>query len=167
MPPLFVALTSQLPFSVPAVHPHAPSVHATPDGKNLLVANAKKIGLLALGVAYQKYSGSLEKQQEVLMNIADILTETFAMESVFLRTRKLRALRRDLAAGAMCSVFLPDAMTRIEFAARNVLGACSEGAALGANMAAVRRLASYEPADAVALRRQIAARLVARERYLI
>jgi hypothetical protein len=34
-------------------------------------------------------------------------------------------------------------------------------------MAAVRRLASYEPADAVALRRQIAARLVARERYVI
>ena len=138
------------------------------DGEeSLLVANAKRIGLLALSLAYEKYSSSLEQQQEVLMHIADILTETFAMESVFLRTRKLGALGRETAAEPMCSVFLRDAMARIELAARNVLGTCSEGAAVRANLAALRILAGYEPADAVALRRGVAGRLLARERYAI
>jgi alkylation response protein AidB-like acyl-CoA dehydrogenase len=138
------------------------------DGEDsLLVANAKKIALLALGVAHEKYPGSLEKQQEVLMHIADILTETFAMESVFLRTRKLAMQGRETAAAAMCPVFLRDAMARIELAARDVLGACSAGEALLNNMALLRRLAGYEPVDSVDLRRQVAGRLLARERYFV
>jgi len=134
-------------------------------GDESLVTNAKKVGLLALGLAEERFSGSLEKQQEVLMDIADILTETFAMESVLLRTQKLAGAGQEAVAAAICSVFLRDAMARIELAARNVLGACSEGARLRANMAAIRSLASYEPADQMGLRRQIAGRLLARERY--
>ncbi len=134
---------------------------------SLLVANAKNVGLLALALAYEKYADSLEKQQEVLMSIADILTETFAMESVFLRTCKLATGGHDSAAGAMCSVFLRDAMARIEAAARNVLGTCVAGEALRANLARLRYLASYEPVDSVLLRRQLAGRLLARERYVL
>jgi hypothetical protein len=133
--------------------------------EGLLVTNAKKIGLLALGLAQERYPGSLEKQQEVLIHIADILTETFAMESVFLRMSKVSAQVRETAARPICSVFLRDAMARIELAARNVLGACSEGDALRANMTLLRGLASYEPVDSVGLRRQVAGRLLARERY--
>jgi alkylation response protein AidB-like acyl-CoA dehydrogenase len=138
------------------------------DGEDsLLVANAKNVGLLALALAYEKYADSLEKQQEVLMSIADILTETFAMESVFLRTCKLATAGHDSAAAAMCSVFLRDAMARIEVAARNVLGRCVAGEALRANLARLRYLASCEPVDSVLLRRQLAGRLLARERYVL
>jgi alkylation response protein AidB-like acyl-CoA dehydrogenase len=139
------------------------------DKESLLVANAKKVGLLALGVAHERYAGSLEQQQEVLMHIADILTETFAMESVFLRTGKLavETAGPETAAAAMCSVFLRDAMARIELAARNVLGACSEGDALRLNLALLRRLAAYEAVDSVTLRRQVAGRLLARQRYAV
>jgi hypothetical protein len=132
-----------------------------------VMANAKKIGLLTLGLAYQKYRDALEKQQEVIMNIADILTETFAMESTLLRTRKLAAGGKETSAAEMCAVFLRDAMGRVEIAARNVLGACSEGDALRTNMAVLRRFARYEPVDAIALRQKIAGRLVARERYVV
>jgi alkylation response protein AidB-like acyl-CoA dehydrogenase len=145
----------------------APSGQPVSAGDESLVANAKIIGLLALGLAHEKYSGSVEKQQELLLAIADILTETFAMESVLLRTQKLAGTARESAAAAVCPVFLRDAMARIEFAARNVLGVCSAGEALRANMAMLRSLASYEPADAVALRRQVAGRLLARERYAV
>jgi alkylation response protein AidB-like acyl-CoA dehydrogenase len=132
-----------------------------------LVANAKKIALLTLGLAYQKHRDALEKQQEVIMNIADILTETFAMESTLLRTRKLAVGGKETNAAEMCAVFLRDAMGRVEFAARNVLGACSVGDALRTNMAVLRRLARYEPVDAIALRQKIAGRLLARERYIV
>jgi alkylation response protein AidB-like acyl-CoA dehydrogenase len=134
--------------------------------ESCLVANAKKIALLTIGVARRKHGDGLEKQQEVLMDIADIVTETFAMESVLLRTRK-RKPGGESNAQAMCAVFLRDAMARLEVAARNVLGACSEGDMLRANGERLRRLANYQPVDAVKLRRQIAGRLVEHERYVI
>jgi alkylation response protein AidB-like acyl-CoA dehydrogenase len=131
------------------------------DEETRLVANAKKIGLLAMGLAYQKFAMDLEKQQEVLMGISDIAMEIFAMESVLLRTRKS-------GAGAeMSAVFLRDAMARVEFSARAVLAACSEGDSLRTNMAVLRRFAKYEPVNAIELRRKIAHRLLAAERYLI
>ena len=137
------------------------------DEELRLVQNAKKVAILTLGMAFQKYQAELEKQQEVMMNIADIVTETFAMESTLLRTRKATAAGKASIAAEMCSVYLRDAMARIEQAARNVLGACSEGEALHKNMAVLRRLAVYDPVDAVALRRKIASRLLTRERYVI
>src|SRR6202161_635595 len=109
-----------------------------PDGgdeETRLVANAKKIGLLAMGLAYQKFAMDLEKQQEVLMGISDIVMEIYAMESVLLRTRK------NSAGAEMSAVFLRDAMARVEFSARGVLAACSEGDSLRTNMAVLRKFA--------------------------
>ena len=122
---------------------------------------------MAIGLAYQKYLDGLEKQQEIVMSIADMMMDTFAMESALLRTRKLTASGKGGNAADMCAVLLRDALSRVEVSARQVLGACSEGDALRTNMAVLRRLAKYEPVNAVALRRQIAGRLLARERYLV
>jgi alkylation response protein AidB-like acyl-CoA dehydrogenase len=137
------------------------------DEEIRLVSHAKKITLMAIGLAYQKYLDSLEKQQEIVMSIADMMMETFAMESALLRARKLAASGKGGNAADMCAVFLRDAMARIEISARHVLGGCSEGDALRTNMAVLRRLAKYDPVNAVALRRQIAGRLLARDRYLV
>jgi hypothetical protein len=131
------------------------------DEETRLVANAKKIGLMAMGLAYQKFAMDLEKQQEVLMGISDIVMEIFAMESVMLRTRK------NGAGAELAAVFLRDAMARVEFTARAVLAACSEGDSLRTNMAVLRRFAKYEPVNAILLRRKIAHRLLAAERYLV
>jgi hypothetical protein len=128
-----------------------------------LVQNAKRIALLTLGLALRKHQAALERQQEILMNLADIVMEVFAMESSWLRANKI-----GLAAGfakEICAVFLPDAMARIEICARNVLGACASGDELPGHMTALRRLAAYDLPDAVALRRKVAERLLARGRY--
>ena len=93
-----------------------------------LVRNAKKISLLTLGVAHRKLGADLEKQQEVVMSLSDLFMETFAMESTLLRCRKLAAAGKT-SAGDICAVFLRDAMTRMQGASQNVLGACS-GAAI-------------------------------------
>ena len=58
-------------------------------------------------------------------------------------------------------------MARIEMFARPVLAACSEGDALRANMAILRRFAKFEPVDSIALRRRIAERLLAAGRYVV
>src|SRR5690242_17666790 len=84
------------------------------DEELRLVHNAKKIALMLMGVAYQKYLAELEKQQEVLAGITDVVMECFAMESVLLRARKLAELGRGGQAGDMAAVYLRDAMSRVE-----------------------------------------------------
>jgi alkylation response protein AidB-like acyl-CoA dehydrogenase len=135
------------------------------DEESSLVHRARQIALLMLDLARQRFQDEPEKQQEVLMSIADIVIELFAMESSLLRSRRFASGKGENAA-AMCTVLLRDALARVETSARNVLGACLEGAALHAQMTVLRRLAECDPVDAVRLRRAIAGRLLARERYV-
>jgi alkylation response protein AidB-like acyl-CoA dehydrogenase len=125
-----------------------------------LVSNSKKIALLLMALAFEKFGLELEKQQEVIAGIADVIMETFAMESAQFRSQK-NSLAADI-----CAVLLPDAMARIELFARPVLAACAEGDALRANMAILRRFAKFEPVDSIALRRRIAERLLTAGRYV-
>jgi alkylation response protein AidB-like acyl-CoA dehydrogenase len=131
------------------------------DEEMRLVRNARKIALLALGLAHQSYGAELDKAQEVLMGLADMAMEVYAMESSLLRARKT-------GKGCdMCSVLLRDAMARVEVTARGLLAACLSGEALRANMLVLRRLAMYEPVDALGMRRMMAARLLGAERYVV
>ncbi len=132
-----------------------------PSAGGSLVANAKKIGLLLMALAFEKYGVELEKQQEVVAGIADVIMEIFAMESAQLRSQK------NGHAEDICQVLLCDSMARIEMFARTVLAACSDGDALRANMAVLRRFVKYEPVDAIALRRRIAERLLDAGRYVL
>ena len=126
-----------------------------------LVANAKKIALFLLAIAFEKFGAEIEKQQEVIAGIADVIMEVFAMESVQLRSQK------NSIAADICAVMLPDAMGRIEISARPVIAACSEGDAMRANTAILRRFAKYDPVDSIGLRRRIAERLLAAGRYAV
>ncbi len=134
-----------------------------------LVKNAKKITLLLLAVSFEKYGPEMEKQLEVLSAIADVIIETFAMESALLRCEKTGKAggQAPTQAGDMVAVLLRDSMARIDAFARPVLAACAEGDALRANMAVLRRFAKYEPVDSIALRRKIADRLLAAGRYVV
>jgi len=136
------------------------------DEETQLVHNAKTIALLAIGIANQEYGVEVQKQQEVLMSISDIIMEALAMESSLLRSRKLAASGRGKNAADVCAVFLREAMDRVEISCRNVLGACLDGDALRRNMSVLRSFANYDPADAIALRRNIASHLLANERYV-
>jgi alkylation response protein AidB-like acyl-CoA dehydrogenase len=140
-----------------------PSATEAASEEHRLVANAKKIALVLMGVGYQKFLAELEKQQEVLAGISDVIMEVFAMESALLRSEK----KHTEAMSDITAVLLRDSMARIEISARNVLAACSEGDALRTNMAVLRRFAKYEPVDAIGLRHKIAGRLLAAGRYVV
>ena len=143
------------------------SASTNKDEDARLVQNAKKIALFTIGIAYLKCGPQLEKQQEIVMNISDIVMEVFAMESSWLRSRKLIASGKGANAAGMCAVFLREAMDRVEVSARNVIGACSPGHALQENMTTLRGFANYDPLDAFALRRNIAGRLLAAACYTV
>jgi len=137
------------------------------DEETRLVHNAKEIALFAIGIAHQRYGAEFEKQQEIVMNISDIVMEVFAMESSLLRSRKLAASGKGANAANMCAVFLREAMDRIEISSRQVIGSSLDGNVLRDTMTALRGFANYDPVDAIALRRNIAGRLLAAECYTV
>src|SRR5262249_24117363 len=108
-----------------------------------ITSNAKKITLLAAGVAFQRFMTGLENQQEVLAGISDIVMEAYAMESALLRTEKLIERGRGRHAFDMTAVFVRDAMGRIENAARGILAASSEGDGLRTNLTFLRRFTKF------------------------
>ena len=131
-----------------------------------LVHNAKQIALLTIGAAHEEYGAQLEAQQEVVMNISDIIMEILAMESALLRSQKLAAAGKGTNAAGICAVYLRDAIRRIETFSRTAVSACSEGTRLSSLLSAIHRYAEHVPVNSVALRRRIAARLLANEKYL-
>jgi alkylation response protein AidB-like acyl-CoA dehydrogenase len=137
---------------------------ANSDPETRLVCNAKRIALFTLGVAHQKHGAELEKQQEVVMSLSDLFMETFATESTLLRCRNLAATGNSTA-NAICQIFLRDAISRMQAASQNVLSACS-GNDLEGHMSKLKSLTDYQPVNAIALRRNIAERLLASERYI-
>ena len=137
------------------------------DAEMSVVKNAKKIALLTLGVAERKYGAQIDRQQEIVMNLSDIIMEVFAMESCLLRTRKLAAAGSGANAADACAVYVRDAIALVELSSRAVLSACGQGDELRRHISRVHAYATYDPVNAIALRRQIAGRLLANERYTV
>lgn len=134
-----------------------------------LVANAKKATLMLAGAAAQKYMMDLENQQEILGAIADMVIETFAMDSTVLRTQKLiehNGEARSQHAIALTEVSLARSMDRIEAASRRVVAAVAEGDMLRTQLVILRRLFKYEPYNVIALTQQIANRIVEAGKYV-
>ncbi len=127
----------------------------------------KKVGLFAAGVASQRYMAALQDQQEVMADLADIITQVFALESALLRARKLAAAGKSTAtvAVAMTSLLAEESMALAEQTARRVLAACGESDMLRTQLAILRRLARFTPVDSVVLSRAVAKQCVQMERF--
>ncbi|MFB3916451.1 MAG: acyl-CoA dehydrogenase family protein [Terriglobales bacterium] len=172
------AMNGQLPLlpaiqklmeEVLAVSNLAESFEGSLSAERTLVANAKKAALFAAGVAWQKYLQALADQQEIMGALADIIIETYAMESCLLRALKIAERNGETAALAiaMTQVYIAGAMERIETATRKVIAAVAEGDTLRTYMAVLRRLFKYEPANTIALRQQIAEKVLEAGKYVV
>ena len=134
-----------------------------------LAKNAKKVALMTLGTAAQKYMMGLGDQQEVLIGIADIIMDAFAMESAILRAQKMAASQSEEAVARyvdMTRVFCNDAVERIEATAKNTLAAMAEGDELRTLLAALRRFTKMTPINTVAARQRIANAMIEANRYV-
>ena len=134
-----------------------------------LVQNAKKVALMTLGTAAQKYMMKLADQQEILMGVADIIIDTYAMESAILRAQKLAASQGREAAARyvdMTRVFCNDAVERIDAHGRNTLAAMAEGDEVRTLLAALRRFTKNTPMNTVAARQRIAEVVIGANKYV-
>ena len=107
----------------------------------------------AAGRGVSEILGELEKQQEVLAGISDVVMEAFAMESVLSAgARSMRRRKSEL----ICSVLLRDAMARIEVCrAHGAGGLLRRRCAADQYGRACGGLPSIEPVNAIGLRQRI------------
>ena len=135
-----------------------------------LVKMAKKIALLTAGTAALKYGNKLEDEQEILVNIANIANQLFAMESAVLRTQK--AIDRDGVAKAMqkllyTEIFSQDAFETILAEARDTLVNSSSGDNQRMMLSALRKFGRYTPKKTIKLKRQAAEALITAEKFIV
>ncbi len=103
------------------------------------------------------------------MGIADIIMDTYAMESAILRAQKLVDAQGEQAAARyldMTRVFCNDAVERIDAHAKNTLAGMSEGDELRTMLAALRRFTKLQPMNTIAARQRIADELIAANKYV-
>ncbi|HEY2867724.1 MAG TPA: acyl-CoA dehydrogenase family protein [Pyrinomonadaceae bacterium] len=134
-----------------------------------LAKNAKKIALMVLGTAAQKYMTALPDQQEVLLNAADIIMEAYQMESAILRTLKFAQKRGKEAAARQIDitrVFCNDSIQRVEITARNTIAAMTEGDETRVLFAALKRFTKNNfTINTVIARQRIADTLITANTY--
>ncbi|MEK5498668.1 acyl-CoA dehydrogenase family protein [Bacillus sp. FSL M8-0077] len=140
------------------------------DQEKYLLAHAKKIALMVSGMAAMKYGKALDKEQEILVNIADIVNELFAAESAVLRTEKAIAAsgaEKNAQKLAYTQIFTQEAFLKIEAHAKESLIAMEEGDALRMSLSALRKLTRFTPINVIAKKREVAKRIFEAEKYIV
>ncbi len=132
------------------------------------VKNFKKAILMIAGAAAQKLMMQLAKEQEILMNLADMAIQTYVAESLLLRVEKLAAQKGNEAISeqiAIMNVFIYDAADIINKAGKEALSAFAEGDELRMMLMGLKRFTKQEPFNVKEARRLVAAKLIDSNKY--
>lgn len=148
-----------------------PKVEGDDEGLTLqkeVVDFSKKITLLVIGSAVQKFMMNLLEEQEILGLLSNMVIEVFAMESGLLRALKSMKRSEDERAKlqkAMVKVYVNEAFDRLEGFAKQALSAMAEGDPLRTQLSALKKMTRFIPVNAIALKREIAEAVIKHGRY--
>ncbi|MCK1994334.1 acyl-CoA dehydrogenase [Peribacillus muralis] len=138
--------------------------------EKMLVRNAKKIGILAAGLAAQKFGKNLDQEQEILSNIADIASLAYAAESVVLRTEKAIAatgLEKNKQKVLYTEIFVQEAFNELEQHAKETLIAVETGDTLRIMLSSLRKLTRHTPINVIAKKREASVKVIEMEKYAL
>jgi alkylation response protein AidB-like acyl-CoA dehydrogenase len=132
------------------------------------VEQARKQTLFAAGVAAQKHGQAIEDEQEILAWIADMVIQTYVMESAVLRAANVADLVDEKGARARqaaARIAIETGVPVVEGAARMVLTASTEGEERRSVLSMLRKLTRREPFDLRTEGRLLAEAVIAAEGY--
>ena len=133
-----------------------------------LVGNFKKAILLTAGAAVQKLMTSLSKEQEIIMNIANMSIEAYVAESILLRVEKIVSMRGEAkceAELAMMRSYINSACDKIWVEGKEALNSFSEGDELRMMLMGLKRYTKQEPFNAKNARQIVAQKLITENKY--
>ena len=133
------------------------------------VKNFKKSVLMAAGFAAQKFSEKLAFEQEILMNLADMIIDTYVAESTLLRTEKMVSIQGEAACEAhiaMTKTLIFDTVDKITISGKNAINAMTEGDEQRMLHMGLKRFTKYINYNTKEARRKVAAKLVEANDYV-
>lgn len=132
------------------------------------VKNFKKSVLMVAGFAAQKYMQTLAKEQEIIMDIADMIIETFVCESILLRVQKLHDIKGEGAVALHLDIlrtYINDASERISWSGKQAVAAMTEGDEQRLLLMGLKRFTKTTPYNTKEARRRIAKALGEANQY--
>jgi alkylation response protein AidB-like acyl-CoA dehydrogenase len=132
------------------------------------IDNFKKCILMVAGAAVQKLMMTLSKEQEILMNIADMSIITYHAESALLRLEKLSKTKSEAELAvqtAIVKTYIYDAADAINKAGKDALNSFADGDELRMMHIGLKRFTKVDPFNTKEARRTICAQLVADDGY--
>ena len=138
------------------------------DRHHLYIKNFKKSILMVAGSAAQKLMMTLAKEQEVLMNIADMMNWAYTAESLVLRVQKLHKAKGEDAASIqldMMQTYVYSVADKINIAGKEALNGFAEGDELKMMMLGMKRFTKVDPFNCKEARRRVADTCIAKNEY--
>ena len=138
------------------------------DRHHLYIKNFKKSILMVAGSAAQKLMMTLAKEQEVLMNIADMMNWAYTAESLVLRVQKLHKAKGEDAASIqldMMQTYVYSVADKINIAGKEALNGFAEGDELKMMMLGMKRFTKVDPFNCKEARRRVADACIAKNEY--
>lgn len=133
------------------------------------VENMKKVALMTAGAAAQKYMQKLAHEQEILLNLADVVTYAYLAESALLRTLKLVSQKGEEACEAqidMTKVYIYDALDKVNKHGKDAVNAFAEGDEQRMMLLGVKRYTKIAPFNTKEARRRIAGKMIEANDYI-
>lgn len=144
-----------------------PSNSPLGDEQNMLDGFKKTI-LMVAGSAVQKLMQTLAKEQEVLMNIADVAIWTYLAESVYLRVQKKIDSQGEASCEhdiAIAKTYFYDTADKIAKAAKDAIQSFAEGDEARMMLMGLKRFTKTQAFNPKAARQTIAQKLIADGKY--
>ena len=133
-----------------------------------VAAGLRKTVLATLGLSMETWGEGLQREQEALMSLTDLMIDMFLVDSSVLRAEQAQGA--SIATASLhvdaASVIAHDAGLRADATARTLLASMQEGDALRTSLAGLRRILKVAPVNTVAARRRIADAVTERRAYV-
>ncbi|WP_138482426.1 acyl-CoA dehydrogenase family protein [Dyadobacter bucti] len=134
-----------------------------------VIKNLKKSVLMIAGAAVQKFMMKLSEEQEIIMNVADMIIQIYAAESVLLRVEKrtnllgvdANALHKDIAV-----IYLHRAVEKVNNAGKAAITSFAESDELRVMLMGLKRFTKIEPVNLKDARRRVADELIRKNEYV-
>ncbi len=123
------------------------------------LSKLKKAALMVAGKAAEKFGPKLNDEQEILMHIADMLIEIYALESTLLRTEKLMSLYGDEGSQLyqdLAKLYMHEAVTKIRNHGEEAVACFTESDELKVMLMGMKRFTKSNPVNTRDLRSRIA-----------
>lgn len=136
--------------------------------EQFVTEQSKKIGIYCANQAIQKHMADLRERQEILIDLADIISQLYVMDSTVGRTLQLvdeRGFEKTEVHRAATRLALADAYDTVRHRSERLLYNLAEGDELNSHLQAFEKLTFHHRIDVIDLWDTVADAVLAQEKY--